>query len=51
MLLYLVFMRDGSDAKCILVTPYKNLADETYELIHPMDDPYIDCIEMNKVRR
>lgn len=49
-MIYLVFKRVGFDFKCILATKDKDYAKRICEYIHDMDDPYIESIELEKIK-
>lgn len=49
-MIYLVFKKVGFDFECILATKDKDYAKRTCEYIHDMDEPYIESIELEKIK-
>lgn len=49
-MIYLVFQKCGFDHHCILATKNKEWAKQVCETMHDLDEPYIECIELEKIK-
>lgn len=49
-MIYLVFQKCGCDHYCILATKSEEYAKQVLETMHGLDEPYIECIELEKIR-
>lgn len=49
-MIYLVFQKCGFDHYCILATKSEEYANQVLKTIHDLDEPYIECIELEKIK-